>query len=286
MADWHKIGSRGSVDDRRSASGVAVGSAGLLSVVILLLNIFGGNNQTTQLVSSVLTQLQNGQVSQQGATTTFADPRNYKEFASTILGSNNQTWKDYVTKSGRTYTEPTLVLFRSATRSGCGIATSDIGPHYCPTDKTIYLDETFFEELQARFNAKGGDVAEAYVIAHEVAHHVQNELGIMQEVQRLSAKAPRQANDYSIRTELQADCFAGIWAGSVAKQGVIALDEITEAIDAAAAVGDDRIQKSINGAVNPETWTHGSSEQRVRWFTVGYNTGEPAKCETFAANAL
>ncbi len=171
------------------------------------------------------------------------------------------------------------MLFRTATQSGCGTATSDVGPHYCPADSTIYLDETFFEELQRRFGAEGGDVAEAYVISHEVGHHVQNELGIMDDIRSGSSGAARED---SINLELQADCFAGVWANSVSQIGVIGPGEIKEAIDAAEAVGDDRIQKSVTGQVNPETWTHGSSVQRAQWFNAGYNTGKPADCDTFS----
>jgi predicted metalloprotease len=141
---------------------------------------------------------------------------------------------------------------------------------------TIYIDETFFTELQQRFKAQGGDVAEAYVIAHEVGHHVQNQLGIMDQVQQQGS-----SNEQSVRLELQADCFAGIWANSVADLGIFEAGEINEAIDAASAVGDDRIQQSVQGQITPETWTHGSSEQRVEWFTNGYENGSPQSCNTF-----
>jgi predicted metalloprotease len=165
-----------------------------------------------------------------------------------------------------------LVLFRSATQSGCGLATSDVGPHYCPQDQTIYIDETFFIELQERFKAKGGDVAEAYVIAHEVGHHVQHQAGVLEQAQRSGTQSS------AIATELQADCYAGAWANSIAHLGVFEQNEINEAIDAAAAVGDDRIQQSANGQVTPETWTHGSSAERVKWFTLGFESGDPNVC--------
>jgi hypothetical protein len=174
-------------------------------------------------------------------------------------------------------------LFRNQEASGCGGATSQIGPHYCPLDQTIYLDETFFDELQSRFGAEGGDVAEAYVIAHEVGHHVQNELNIMDEVQqRQQAAEGTDANALSVQLELQADCFAGVWAYDVAHLDVFLPGEIQEAIDAAAAVGDDHIQETMQGRVTPESWTHGSSAQRVEWFTVGYETGDPSRCDTFS----
>jgi predicted metalloprotease len=173
-----------------------------------------------------------------------------------------------------------LVLFRTATNSACGTATSQIGPHYCPLDSTIYLDETFFDELTNRLGATGGDVAEAYVIAHEVGHHVQNELGIMNRVQTQQQALPSQANELSVQLELQADCFAGLWAHSIRDIGVFETNEIREAMDAAAAVGDDRIQERTQGYVNPENWTHGSSDQRVEWFNKGYQTGELSACNS------
>ena len=163
----------------------------------------------------------------------------------------------------------------------CGTATSQVGPHYCPLDKTIYLDETFFDELTNRFGAQGGDVAEAYVIAHEVGHHAQNELGIMTQVYDMRESDPQGADSASVKLELQADCFAGLWAHSIKDIGVFEAGEIREAIDAAAAVGDDRIQEKVTGYVNPESWTHGSSAQRAEWFNRGYEEGQLAACETF-----
>ena len=163
----------------------------------------------------------------------------------------------------------------------CGTATSQVGPHYCPVDQTIYLDETFFEELTNRFGAKGGDVAEAYVIAHEVGHHAQNELQIMADIQAKQQSDPEAANDLSVKLELQADCFAGLWANSIKDADVFSQGEIIEAIDAAAAVGDDRIQEKVTGYVNPESWTHGSSEQRMNWFNKGFDSGQLAACDPF-----
>jgi predicted metalloprotease len=188
-------------------------------------------------------------------------------------------WTQVFKDSGKTYREPKLILFRGGTQSGCGIATSSVGPHYCPSDESIYLDETFFDELQSRFGAQGGDVAEAYVIAHEVGHHAQNQLGIMEQAQ--SGRTQSESNELSVKLELQADCFAGLWAHSIADRGVFEPNEILEAMDAAAAVGDDRIQQAVTGQINPESWTHGSSEDRKSWFSRGYETGTPASCNTF-----
>jgi uncharacterized protein len=204
-------------------------------------------------------------------------------FTETVLGSNDDLWAAIFAENGLTYAPPTLVLFREATGSACGGADARVGPHYCPLDETIYLDETFFGELQSRFGAEGGDVAEAYVIAHEVGHHVQNELDIMDEVQTMQQQTSgSERNQLSVALELQADCFAGVWANSIRDAGVFLPGEIEEAMDAAAAVGDDRIQETVQGRVTPENWTHGSSEDRVAWFTAGFDTGDPAGCDTFA----
>lgn len=275
MAYWDKLTSRGNIEDRRGQAAAIGGGLGVVGIVASLLYSFLSGTPID--VTQILTQLQATQSSQQTLTTTdFDGADNYEVFASTVLGSTTDVWKNVFEQNGKVYPEPRLVLFRTATQSGCGVATSDVGPHYCPADQTIYIDETFFAELQQRFKAKGGDVAEAYVIAHEVGHHVQNELGIMNQIQRSNS------NESSINLELQADCFAGIWANSVANLGIFQPGEINEAIDAASAVGDDRIQQSIQGQVNPETWTHGSSEQRVQWFTTGFKGGNPTACNTFS----
>lgn len=276
MAYWDKLTSRGDVEDRRGQTAAIGGGLGVVGVIATLLYSFLSGAPID--VNQILTQLQGVQSGQQSLTTQdFEGADNYEVFTSTVLGSTTDVWKNIFSQSNKTYAEPRLVLFRSATTSGCGVATSEVGPHYCPADATIYIDETFFTELQQRFKAKGGDVAEAYVIAHEVGHHVQNQLGIMEQVQ-----AQGNTNEQSVKLELQADCFAGIWANSVSHLGIFQPGEINEAVDAAAAVGDDRIQQSIQGQVTPETWTHGSSEQRVQWFTNGFESGNPQTCNTFS----
>ncbi|HJQ08104.1 MAG TPA: neutral zinc metallopeptidase [Candidatus Saccharimonadales bacterium] len=283
MAFWDKISSRGNVEDRRGMSPIALGGGGLGLAgvaIVLLFNILGGGVDPNAL-NGILNQLQQTQGAQQQRNADeFKGADSYETFASTVLGSNNDLWRDIFKQSGKTYAEPKLVLFRGATQSGCGLATAQVGPHYCPADNTIYLDETFFDELKNRFGAQGGDVAEAYVIAHEVAHHVQNELGIMDEVHSAQQSGSDEANALSIRLELQADCFAGVWAYSVSHLGVFQPGEINEAIDAASAVGDDRIQEKVQGQVSPETWTHGSSKQRVDAFNKGFTTGKPASCSS------
>ena len=272
MADWGKLsGIGGDVEDRRGAPlGVIGGGLGIVGVVATLLMGFL-NGQPIDL-QGVLGQLEQSVSQSSESADQFAGQDDYEKFTSTVLGSTNAMWHDVFAKTGRTYQEPKLVLFRQATQSGCGIATSDVGPHFCPADQTIYIDETFYDVLRTQYQAKGGDVAEAYVMAHEVGHNVQNQLGLLD--------AAAQSNEASVATELQADCFAGVWVYSVAAQGVFAPGEINEALDAAAAVGDDRIQAKAQGQVNPETWTHGSAEQRVKWFTRGYESGSPAQCDT------
>lgn len=275
MADWGKILSAGNVEDRRgSPMGLIGGGAGLLGVGIALLVSFLSGQPID--VGTVLSELQQSAGQSSLTSEEFQGQDDYEKFTATVLGSNNDVWRQIFEKSGRQYEEPRLVLFRNATQSGCGIATSDVGPHYCPLDSTIYIDETFYDVLKTQFDAQGGDVAEAYVLSHEVGHHVQHQLNLIN-----TSSAPSGVD--SINIELQADCFAGVWAHSVASLGVFQVGEINEAIDAAAAVGDDRIQTKVQGQVTPETWTHGSSEQRVSWFNKGYETGSPAQCNTFDA---
>ena len=266
MARWDRLASRGRVEDRRGMAPV-VGGISLTGVAILLLfNVLTGGD-----ISDVLYQLDDLPVQTQTIdTTVFEGEDNYEVFTSTVLGSNNDLWKNYFNQINKNYTEPTLVLFRQATNSACSGADSRMGPHYCPLDQTIYLDETFFEELTGRYGARGGDVAQAYVIAHEVGHHAQNQLGILERSQK--------SKEESISLELQADCFAGLWANSIKDLGVFEPGEIEEAMDAAAAVGDDRIQKEVSGDINPETWTHGSSAQRMEAFNLGFESGSFSQC--------
>lgn len=279
MADWEKILSRGDVRDRRSFAPMMAGGLGLTGVVLfLLVTVLTDGQVQIPLEMLAGTPTQSEQTAEPDE---FAGADTYEVFVSTVLGSTNDLWTEIFAENGKTYVPPTLVLFRTATPSACGGASSQVGPHYCPADKTIYLDETFFDELKNRFGAKGGDVAEAYIIAHEAGHHAQKLLGIMDMVTDKQQKNSASANELSVKMELQADCFAGLWANSIRDMGVLSPGEITEAMDAAAVVGDDRIQESTSGRINPENWTHGSSEARVGWFTKGYETGSLAACNTF-----
>jgi uncharacterized protein len=271
MAFWDRITSRGDVEDRRGMPAAIGGGLGIGGIALLMaLTYLSGGDITdvlTQIDPNTLVQEPVQDVSQ------FEGEDEYEKFASSVLGSANDAWIKIFDSLGQDYIAPKLVLFRSLTESACGNASSSVGPHYCTLDQTIYLDETFFEELTGLLGARGGDVAEAYVIAHEAGHHAQNQLGLYEK-----AGSSQQA---AINLELQADCFAGIWANSIKDQGVFEEGEIKEAMDAAQSVGDDRIQEKVTGQVNPESWTHGSSEQRLEWFTKGYDTGSFEACNTF-----
>ncbi|QQR50003.1 neutral zinc metallopeptidase [Candidatus Nomurabacteria bacterium] len=284
MANWNKILSRGNVDDRRGSGSLLRFGGGGLGIVgigaLIVIKLLSGGDIN---VSDVMSVLQNVQVNPSALDTSkFEGADSYEIFTSTVLGSTNDMWTSTLAKNNVAYVPPRLVLFRNYTTSDCGGADTAIGPHYCNLDETIYLDETFFDELQKRYGANTGDVAQAYVIAHEVGHHVQNELGILESMDKEMQINPDEANMQSIKLELQADCFAGLWAYSIKDAGVFLPGEITEALDAAAAVGDDNIQ-SKSGAVRPETWTHGSSLDRVAWFTKGFTNGSLSDCNTFEA---
>ena len=190
------------------------------------------------------------------------------------------TWKRIFAEGGQTYEPTTLRLFSSGIQTGCGAASSAVGPFYCPADKHVYIDLTFFRELQSRFQA-AGDFAQAYVIAHEFGHHVQNLLGVMEDVNRQQQEDPESANELSVRLELQADCLAGVWGHAAQQEGLLETGDLEEGLNAAAAVGDDRIQSRSGQGVNPESWTHGSSEQRTSWFRKGFENGDPSACDTF-----
>ncbi|HXR56671.1 MAG TPA: neutral zinc metallopeptidase [Casimicrobiaceae bacterium] len=206
-----------------------------------------------------------------------------KDFSRAVLGDTEDVWSAIFKQNGSRYVPPTLVLFRGATKSACGRAVAAVGPFYCPGDQKLYLDTTFFNELATRFGAPG-EFAQAYVIAHEVGHHVQDLLGTMQKVQaQMERSDERAANALSVRLELQADCYAGVWGFYSVKRGIINANDVDSGLRAAAAVGDDRIQKRTQGYVVPDSFTHGTSEERARWFKTGLQSGDLRDCNTFAA---
>ena len=205
------------------------------------------------------------------------------DFVSVVLADTEDTWHSLFQQMGRTYVDPKLVLYSGAVESACGYARSAVGPFYCPRDEKVYIDLSFYQDLKNRHQAPG-DFAQAYVIAHEVGHHVQNLMGISDKVQALQRQSDRtQANQLSVRLELQADCFAGIWANHANRsRHILEEGDVEEALNAASSIGDDRLQRQARGYVSPDSFTHGSSAQRVRWFKRGIQTGEPAQCNTFA----
>ena len=209
-----------------------------------------------------------------------------KEFVAKILGDTEDVWGSVFQQAGTRYQPPKLVVFNGQVGSACGLASAAMGPFYCPADSKVYLDTAFFQELSQRFGAPG-EFARAYVIAHEIGHHVQNQLGLMDEIQKkMSRASPEVRNAVSVRQELQADCLAGVWGQSAAKRGLIDTSDIESGIAAAGAVGDDRIQKASRGVVSPESFTHGSSAQRARWFKIGLQSGDMRQCNTFGAREL
>lgn len=269
-------GSR-NISDRRGMAGPMAVGGGLIGVVVILLNfLLGGEADVSQL------QLQDQPVltaEQKAAQDELA------QFASVVLKETEDVWHAVFEDAGRTYAEPTLVLFTGTVSSACGSASSATGPFYCPMDQQLYLDLSFFDELRQRFGAPG-DFAMAYVIAHEVGHHVQTLLGTTQRLERLRAQGVSQAeyNANSVRFELQADFLAGVWAHHTANKDLLDAGDIEEALRAANAIGDDRLQREARGVVVPESFTHGTSEQRMYWFKRGYETGDLAAGDTFASS--
>jgi len=206
------------------------------------------------------------------------------QFVSFVLDDTQKTWEQiFPQQTGKQYRHAKLVLFRNYTRSGCGAAESATGPFYCPEDEKVYIDLGFYDELKQRFGAPG-EFAQAYVLAHEVGHHVQKLVGIEAKVRQLQEQNPRQQNALSVRMELQADCLAGVWAHSTQERGLLGSGNVESALGAAAAVGDDRLQKMATGHVSPESFTHGSSAQRMNWFRKGLDNGSIAACNTFESN--
>ncbi len=283
------------VEDRRGQRGgrIPAGGAmkmGIPAVIVAILAIVfggqltgGGGDGSGVNLPDIFNQLQpapsaTGGSGVPGAPDAQAEART---FTIKVFNDVQAFWTETFARSGSEYREATLVLFSGGTTSECGAASSATGPFYCPADEKVYIDLEFFDELAVRFDAPG-DFAQAYVIAHEVGHHVQAVTGIEPDVRRQQEKGPKSANDLSVRLELQADCFAGVWAFTVYGREFAESGDLEEAIGAASAVGDDRLQKQSTGRVNPDTFTHGTSEQRTKWFRRGFDSGEPDRCDTFS----
>ena len=273
------------VEDRR-ANGPRIGGRGTIgigTIVLALVAMYFGVDP------SVVLQMAEGPATQQQQAPASRPPANDPQarFVSKVLGETEDTWSAIFQKDlNRQYVPPKLVLFRGATPTACGTGQAAMGPFYCPGDSKVYIDLAFFDELQNRFKAPG-DFAQAYVIAHEVGHHVQHLLGLSDQVDNLRRRNPSQANALSVRMELQADCFAGLWAQRAnAARNILESGDVEEALAAATAIGDDRLQKQSQGYVVPDAFTHGSSAQRVRWFKRGLESGDLKQCDTFAASSL
>jgi uncharacterized protein len=270
------------VEDRRGmrvSRGLAGGGIGTIAIV--LIGLFFGIDPSVLLQGNIDSTPSSQQAPPQGANDEMG------QFVSSVLASTERTWGEIFRRHGQEYQEPKLVLFSSAVESACGFAQSASGPFYCPQDRRVYIDLEFFRELRDRFKAPG-DFAQAYVIAHEIGHHVQNQLGVMRKTGELQSRASRaQANAISVRVELQADCLAGIWAGTANRdRKILEEGDVEEGLNAAAQIGDDRIQKRSQGYVVPEGFTHGSAEQRVRWFRRGLESRDIDQCDTFSAGAV
>jgi uncharacterized protein len=271
------------IEDRRGLSGgkMAVGG-GLGTIVILILALLFGADPRQFLEQSPTSPSSDVQSSR----SQNPEEEELKQFVAVVLAKSEDVWQDVFRQNGRQYREPTLVLFTDQVQSACGVAGAAVGPFYCPGDEKVYIDLGFYEELRRRFNAPG-DFAQAYVVAHEVGHHVQNLLGISDRVDAMQRQVSEvEANRLSVRLELQADFFAGIFARYVQNQNMLEAGDIEEALRAASAVGDDQIQRRTTGYVVPDSFTHGTSEQRLRWFRKGYESGDMRQGDTFSATNL
>jgi predicted metalloprotease len=294
---------QGGVVDRRSSGGSAsMGGSGFrlpggslpggrgggigLSVVLVLLavvllpKLLGGDGELGDIGGALAPFDGSGPAT--GSSDTQVDPTDPTgAFVDAVTDDIQTSWADAFQRAGLTYEDTVVVLFRSRTSTGCGPGSASTGPFYCPADRKVYLDASFFKDLENRFGASG-DFAEAYVIAHEIGHHVQNLLGISGKVDQLAREDPERANDLSVRLELQADCFAGVWGRSAQAAGILEPGDVEEGLNAAASIGDDRIQASTGGRIDPESFTHGTSEQRATWLRTGIQVGDPDACDTFS----
>ena len=273
---WQGRRESSNVEDRRSSGGGFGGGrpTGILGLIIILVGAYYGVD-LSGLVGGV------------GVETTQSTPLQSQQedqlfkLSKVVLGDTEEVWTAYFSKNNRQYVEPRMVIYNGVTPTACGTGQSAMGPFYCPNDQRVYLDLSFYNDMKNKLGA-AGESAFAYVIAHEVGHHVQNLLGTLTQVHRLQSRASRaEANQLSVKLELQADCYAGVWASQAVKSGLFERGDIEKAFNAAESVGDDRLQKRSQGYVVPDSFTHGTSAQRLQWFKVGLTSGNPAKCNTF-----
>ena len=297
---WKPGRRSGNIEDRRASSGGGgfggggfpipmgrMGGGGIVGVIIVVAIYLlasqgggGGGGFDVPAPGSAFPQVpQSGS----GSSSVPGSPNEDREvqFVSFVLDDAQSFWKQQFAAAGKPFRQAKLVLFRGQVNSGCGLASSDTGPFYCPLDQRVYIDLGFFNELNRRFKAPG-DFAQAYVLAHEIGHHVQQQLGIEGQVRRQSQDSPGDANALSVRLELQADCLAGVWARSTYDRGILESGDLQEGLTAAAAVGDDRIQQQARGRIDPETFTHGTSAQREHWLQTGFDSGKLESCDTFS----
>ncbi|MBZ7406877.1 neutral zinc metallopeptidase [Klebsiella grimontii] len=287
---WQGRRESDNVEDRRGQSGSPMGGGGgfrlpsgkggIVLLIIVLVAGYYGVDLTGMLTGEPVTQ-------QQTTIQRSISPQDEEaaKFTKVILADTEDTWGAIFKDMGRQYAQPKLVMYRGATRTACGTGQSVMGPFYCPADSTVYIDLSFYDEMQSKLGA-GGDFAQGYVIAHEVGHHVQKLLGIESKVRQLQQNASQaEANRLSVKMELQADCFAGVWGYNMQKQDYMETGDLQEALNAAEAIGDDRLQQQSQGRVVPDSFTHGTSQQRYTWFKRGFDSGDPAQCNTFG-NAL
>jgi uncharacterized protein len=278
-------GARGGAGFPVGRGGAVGGGLGLVGVIVVLaLQLLGGNGAAFD----VDTGLGGGGSGpgQPAPIPASEDPeRDLKDFSAYVFTDAQKMWEQRVKSAGQPYEHARLVLYRDGVQTACGSASSAVGPFYCPADQVVYLDLSFYQDMQSQLQA-GGDFAWAYVIAHEVGHHVQQQLGTSEEVRRLQQEQGGDANELSVRLELQADCYAGVWARTVYKQGDLEKGDVREALRAAGAVGDDRLQRRATGSIDPDSFTHGTSEQRRSWFESGYADGDPNACDTFSPDQI
>jgi uncharacterized protein len=296
---WDDFRRSSNVEDERGSGGGMPGGAGGIGLgTIIVLGLIGwalGIDPSVLINGAQILSGGGGAPTEQSGPPPADDAQTAqtKDFVAAVLGDTEDRWTEMFAAAGRTYHAPKLVLFNGYIRGGCGMAQSAMGPFYCPSDKQVYLDMSFFNDLQNKFRACSSSDAcrfsEAYVIAHEIGHHVQDELGILPRVTQAqqAASSQTEVNELQVRVELQADCFAGVWANrSQQKNKFLDPGDVDQALQTASAIGDDRLQKQMQGYVVPDSFTHGTSEQRKRWFTNGFNSGQTSACNTLSANAL